>query len=323
MAHKDDRKYRFIMTKTNPATWFLLGLNQREFHSLLPSNLITTAKADIHCVTPPDSDLSGEEWLLIHQFGLDWPLPYGGLLNSASSREHSQALGQWVHLKADQKQVFMLNSNDLEVSYNDSQALLASINELLDDDPFRLCMDKEGVIYARNPHEITVPKRSPASLMNMSVFDELRSLGRNAWAKTFSEIQMLLDDHAVNQQRRSRRQLPINALWLWGSSSQPQLPRNPEFQTICSDQIFWRRVAQWADLNFQPLNEHRVQAGQTCTLFAIQNAESVRQLIANDGFWRTVFNDTRPVYFILQDGHQYRGQRLSWWRRWLKKWGRK
>ncbi len=36
------------------------------------------------------------------------------------------------------------------------------------------------------------------------------------WRRTLNEVQMLLHEHAVNQRRESRGQLPINSVWLWG-----------------------------------------------------------------------------------------------------------
>ncbi len=36
------------------------------------------------------------------------------------------------------------------------------------------------------------------------------------WHGVFNEIQMLLFDHAVNQAREARGELPINSVWLWG-----------------------------------------------------------------------------------------------------------
>lgn len=311
------------MAKKHQATWFLLGVNQREFQSLLPQDLLELSYAELHDTTPQHSTLSGEEWLLRNQFGLHWPIPYGGLMNYDQGSKQKHIVGQWVHLKPDQRQVFMMPSADLQVTREQSHALVNSVNALLNDDPFKLEVDEEGMIYCVNSASIAVPQRSPASLMNMSVFDELRPLGHNAWAKTFAEIQMLLSEHPVNTERRRHGLLPINALWLWGESNQPEPPLQTHFQSIFGDQVLWRRVAEWAGLNYQPLSEKRVHSGQPLTLFVIQNPESVEQLIANDKFWQTVFKQKRPVYFILQDGTQYRGQYLTWWRRLFKKWRRR
>lgn len=42
--------------------------------------------------------------------------------------------------------------------------------------------------------------------------------GRDAlrWHGVFNEIQMLLHEHAVNQARTARGELPVNSVWLWG-----------------------------------------------------------------------------------------------------------
>lgn len=308
------------MTQKTQATWFLLGLNKSEFQSLLPRHFCKTMKAQLSDITPETSSLSGEEWLLQHQFGLEWPLPYGGLMTSSLSDEYDYVVGQWVYLKADQRQVFMMNGHDLQIADQDSQALIKDVNELIAGEPFKLKVDDQGSIYSANPHAVAMPERSPTSVMNTSIFDELKPLGHNAWAKAFSEIQMLLYNHPVNIERQKQGLLPINALWLWGSSHQPELPQKPAFSAICSDQLFWQRVAHWARLNYQPLSSNRVRHGQLATLFVIQQSDTIRQLMGDNAFWQGVLTLKRPIYFLLQDGHQYKVQRLPWWRRWLSRW---
>lgn len=308
------------MKRQQQATWFLLGINQREFNSLLPQNFERVTKASVQTLSEPEPELSGEEWLLKNQFGLSWPLPYAAWAGpNDSDNNEQQVIGQWVYLQADQRQVFMMGSDDLAVSDDESQALLDDINDLLAQDPFELYVDDEGVIYASNTQAVSVPERSPASLMNHSVYDELRPLSHNAWAKAFAEIQMLLSEHTVNQQRRSRGQLPVNALWLWGdSNSDSSSIQKPDFQTICSDDVFWRRLAEWAGLNYQPFSMTRAQKAQSSTLFVLSPSELIDQLMRPRSFWHNIFVKRRqPIYFLLQDGQRYIAQRLPWWRRWL------
>lgn len=40
-----------------------------------------------------------------------------------------------------------------------------------------------------------------------------------AWRSKLAEIEMLLFEHPVNNERQSRGQLPVNTLWLWGEGS--------------------------------------------------------------------------------------------------------
>lgn len=311
------------MKRQQQATWYLFGINQREFNSLLPRNFERQTKASLRKLNDLEPELSGEEWLLQNQLGLSWPLPYAAWASPDDAENSSQqVIGQWVHLQADQRQVFMVGSHDLEISDDESQALLEDVNDLLAQDPFELYIDDEGVIYASNPQAVTVPERSPSSLMNCSVYDELRPLGHNAWATTFAEIQMLLNEHTINQQRRRRGQLPVNALWLWGdSASQSPAAQQPDFQTICSDDVFWRRLAEWAGLNYQPFSSKRAQNAQPSTLFVIMQPESINELMASPSFWQGIFQKhKRPIHFLLQDGQRYVAQRLPWWQRICKRW---
>ena len=60
--------------------------------------------------------------------------------------------------------------------------------------------------------------------------------GRDAlrWHAVFNEIQMLFHEHAVNQAREARGELPVNSVWLWGGGREEGRLARP-YARVCGD----------------------------------------------------------------------------------------
>jgi len=72
------------------------------------------------------------------------------------------------------------------------------------------------------------------------------------WHGVFNEIQMLLFEHAVNQIREARGELPINSVWLWGGGrATGQLAR--PFAKMYDDSDLGGAFAQVAGISCEPL----------------------------------------------------------------------
>ena len=72
------------------------------------------------------------------------------------------------------------------------------------------------------------------------------------WHSVFNEIQMLLFEHAVNQAREARGELPINSVWLWGGGRAAHQLARP-FAKLCSDSALAGAFVQVADIRCEPL----------------------------------------------------------------------
>lgn len=67
------------------------------------------------------------------------------------------------------------------------------------------------------------------------------------WHGVFNEIQMLLFEHAVNQAREARGELPINSVWLWGGGYAVGELTRP-YTKVCGDSDLAAAFAQAADI---------------------------------------------------------------------------
>ncbi|CAH1905340.1 Regulatory protein, RpfE type [Candidatus Nitrotoga sp. HW29] len=78
--------------------------------------------------------------------------------------------------------------------------------------------------------------------------------GPNAlrWHKAFNEIQMLFFEHAVNQVREARGDLPVNSIWLWGGGHAVEQLARP-YTKVCGDSFLAGAFAQAAGIPYQIL----------------------------------------------------------------------
>lgn len=105
-----------------------------------------------------------------------------------------------------------------DISMAEAQAMVEALNQHFSDLRF----------YVPHPQRWYVQLQQPPSLMTSEPFaavgDDIRQHmpqgddGR-AWIHLLNEIQMLLHQHPVNQQREDRGEFPINGLWLWGGGA--------------------------------------------------------------------------------------------------------
>ena len=72
------------------------------------------------------------------------------------------------------------------------------------------------------------------------------------WHGVFNEIQMLLFEHAVNQAREARGELPINSVWLWGGGCAAGPLARP-FARMYGDSGLAGAFAQAAGIPCEPL----------------------------------------------------------------------
>jgi hypothetical protein len=72
------------------------------------------------------------------------------------------------------------------------------------------------------------------------------------WHGIFNEIQMLFFEHAVNQAREARGELPINSVWLWGGGREPEKLLRP-FARVYGDSPLALALAQTTGMSVAAL----------------------------------------------------------------------
>ena len=116
-----------------------------------------------------------------------------------------------------QSDLVLVESERLEISAHESEALLAAVNRHFADGICLLCTAPAALVPARTGGAED-SHHAAATRLGRSV-DALLPQGADALLLhgSFNEIQMLLHDHPVNAAREARGALTVNSLWLWGA----------------------------------------------------------------------------------------------------------
>jgi len=110
-----------------------------------------------------------------------------------------------VHLRLDLNRALLADSGIMRLDQREADTLIAALNQYF---------NAEGLqFYAAQPDQWLL--RHDAIGDNV---DSHRPTGRGGlyWNRILNDIQMLLFDHPLNQQREQQGDISINSIWLWG-----------------------------------------------------------------------------------------------------------
>ncbi len=137
---------------------------------------------------------------------------------------------QWVyqvntiHLHPDLRQVVL--SHDLSNELSDSEAeqicqlINSYFNQTEQDQSWQLVYYKKNHWYLLSASAINWQTVPIDFAIGQVVQKELSHQAENAyWQQTLTEIQMLLFNCEVNQQRQLQQQVVVNSLWVWGGGN--------------------------------------------------------------------------------------------------------
>lgn len=120
-----------------------------------------------------------------------------------------------VHLRLQRDQLIL--QPDVPLSPDEAAQLCAGLNTHFTGDGLRFLAPHPQRWYLRLDAEPGMLTRPLAQVAGRNIHAHLPQ-GPNAlrWHGVFNEIQMLFHEHAVNQAREERGELPVNSVWLWG-----------------------------------------------------------------------------------------------------------
>lgn len=205
------------------------------------------------------------EALLSAQHGLhasaDYPL--AAIAASADSLEATHAY--W--LRADpvnlvlQRDCFSLGEPvPLAVEAAHAELIIASLNEHFSQDAggddLEFMIGKSGAWYLRAQQKQNMSTTLPSVAMHKNVHHFLpQGEAAAKWVTRLNEVQMLLHEHPANQARESKRELPINSIWLSGGGSLPAYNHLDVAEyaanLFLANSVLYQGIAQWAGLSFQ------------------------------------------------------------------------
>jgi len=172
------------------------------------------------------------EGLLFTAFGMvrppqgDWPVAaVTYALDTGTTPREWCARADPVHMRADLRDVTVLDPDLLELGATEAQALADELNAHLAGEGWQLEVGHPRRWYLRLPHAQHVRTQSLSQACGGRL-DELMPEGEDAarWRRGLNEVQMALHASRVNRERERRRTLTVNSLWFWGGGWAPPAP---------------------------------------------------------------------------------------------------
>jgi hypothetical protein len=203
---------------------------------LFPSTrLLETAAQDLHLPalqallargTSRSCPGGGVEAALCEALGIsrqqDWPLaPITLAADGGVAGDAYWLRADPVHLRVMRDRIVLADADALSLSRQEADALAAAIGQHFGADlsPLPLHPQRWYLRYSQAPRLAT----TPLSVAAGRDIDPLLPQGDDAprFRAELNELQMLLHEHPVNQERETRGELPVNSLWLWGGGRLP------------------------------------------------------------------------------------------------------
>ncbi|HID49426.1 MAG TPA: hypothetical protein EYP40_07435 [Chromatiales bacterium] len=183
-----------------------------------------------------------------------------------------------VYLQLDRDALYLLASDELHLSREQSDALVTSLNA-----HFR---EQGWHIHAPHPQRWYLRLDQPADIHTTSLYAAFghdvhtclpAGPDQRRWHGWLNECQMLLAGHPVNAEREARAQMPVNSIWPWGGGMQPPSP-DTAWRVIVADEPALQGWARLQDIPCRSLAEG-LPAGETGSLLLMDSAcNEARQL---------------------------------------------
>lgn len=137
-------------------------------------------------------------------------------------------LAELVHVAPSRDGAALIPAAQLNITMEQSEALLLSAQALLADTPYSLQAFQAGHWQVSLPDDYAPACPSPTLVSRGAVNDWWsQDMAGRPWRRLINELQMLWFDHPVNQQRARQGELAVNSLWLFGGAHSDQLDARP------------------------------------------------------------------------------------------------
>ena len=124
-----------------------------------------------------------------------------------------------MYLIAGMTSVHVDRRSILRLDPNDQGMLATDFERVFHDSGFHLQPLEAGDFLMLGPEMAFAETEEPARAIGASLSQQTGTTA--ALRKLGAELEMWLHDHAINDVRRSRGELPVTALWLWGGGRLP------------------------------------------------------------------------------------------------------
>ncbi|HSF48184.1 MAG TPA: hypothetical protein VLA73_07470 [Burkholderiales bacterium] len=180
-----------------------------------------------------------EAWLC-RSFGVarqhDWPIaPLTLAVDGAEPGSYYWLRADPVHLSVRGVELVLAPPGSLDLTRAEADALTAALNQHFSDDGLRFQALTPLRWYLRLDRPPELRTCMPSQVAGRRIESFLpEGADRARWRRLFNEAQMVLHQHAVNQEREDRDRITANSLWFWGGGSKPTRINQP-FAHVWSD----------------------------------------------------------------------------------------
>lgn len=172
--------------------------------------------------------------------------------------EHRWMCADLAHVKPDMTGVRLLACANLDVTRDEADALVASLQPLFADSDLILQATLPSRWHVRVPtHADVPPMDSPAAVLGDDLIDHLPegSTGKR-WRQLLNEVQIILHQHPVNEARAAQGKPALNSLWFWGAGCLPTQVGS-DVEQVFSDTLLLAALASRAGIGVRPLVQFR------------------------------------------------------------------
>ncbi len=132
-----------------------------------------------------------------------------------------------VHIHIARDHLVLTDRRRLPLSEGESRALFELAKPTFDAAGMPLVYGDAGTWFVRADAWLGLLTASPDAACGHNVDIWMpKGPGERAWRKLQNEVQMEWHDNRINQERETRREQPVNSLWLWGGATLP-MPLKP------------------------------------------------------------------------------------------------
>ena len=165
----------------------------------------------------------------------------------------------WLHadpikLQADGDTALLAGHEEINLSQDEADKLVAQINEHFTDEPWEL--------YTFAPHRWYLRLDKEANLittpLSKVIGEDISLFGHqgddtNYWFKIINELQMLIHGSNVNFERESRNMWTANSVWLWGGGQLPKVNLNSDYDKMITDRLMFSGLGYHCGFDVLPL----------------------------------------------------------------------
>ncbi|TPG10316.1 phosphoglycerate mutase [Rhodanobacter glycinis] len=220
----------------------------------------------------------------------------------------------WV--QPDMNGVRLLACGRLQLGMDEAHALAAPLRPVFDEAGIQLEISTPDRWHLKLPANTPLPGfAAPEQALGEDLSQHLpQGAEGRRWRLLLNEIQVLLHQHPLNAERRSRGLAPVNSLWLWGGGNLPgHLKSN--LHGVISDDLLLRALAAHAGMIQHTRTPDSVAVATPGWLIDLQDLPA-GEIAAH--WWSTLQPLLNRQSTVLHFASAERWQRKPWhrWRLW-------